>query len=302
MIPEELPQFLRELDTHKAALDPMHLMYDNVLKSGYLHFGYWPVGDRPVEGLLDGFCAAQERFANELLSCLPSGQHRVLDVGAGMGRLSDELTKRGHSVTAITPSSVQAAHIAKHYPAVIVTRGYFQDVGLTLPPRSYDLIIFSESFRYMPLDRVLQLFDRLLSGTGRVLIGDWFTQYAQSNKPGHDHNEAVFREAIRQQGWTILSERDVTQNVLPTLTLGRDILCRLYLPLAGLVLTKFAQKWPRLYRVCLPRMVRWVDQKLLPQLTGRFEPAVFASNYRYLFLVLGPSSLLCTATVRTNGS
>lgn len=288
MLPEELPNFLRQLDTHSAALDPMHLMYDNVLKSGYLHFGYWPIETNNKSGVLEDFCSAQERFAEELMTCLPPGQHRVLDVGAGMGRLSNELTKRGHCVTAITPSSVQAAHIAAHYPAVTVKQGYFEDIGLTLSPNSFDLIVFSESFRYMPLDRVMPLFDRLLSEQGRILIGDWFTQRSGSSRPGHDHNETIFRETVRQHRWAIISERDVTQNVLPTLILGRDILCRLYLPLAGLLLSKFAQKWPRLYRVCLPRMIRWVERRMLPQLTGRFEPAVFATDYRYLFLLLAP--------------
>lgn len=286
MIPEELPQFLRQLSTHSAALDPMHLMYDNVFKSGYLHFGYWPAETRNNAGVLDEFCTAQERFAMELLSCLPPGQHRVLDVGAGMGRLSHEMTQRGHCVTAITPSSVQAEHIASRYPDVTVKQGYFQDVGLALPPKSYDLIMFSESFRYMPLDRVIPLFDRLLHKNGRVVIGDWFTQRIGASKSGHDHNEAIFRQAIQQHGWNIVSERDVTQNVLPTLVLGREILCRLYLPLAGLILSKFAQKRPRLYRLCMPWMIRWMERKLLPQIAGRFEPAIFAQSYRYLFLVL----------------
>jgi len=289
MLPQELPEFLRQLNTHHAALDPMHLMYDNVLKSGYLHFGYWPESTTKAFGLLDEFCSAQERYAEELMSCLPTGRHRILDVGAGMGRLANELTTRGHSVTAITPSSVQAAHITTHYPNVTVKQGYFQDVGPTLTPNSFDLIVFSESFRYMPLDRVLPLFDRVLSKTGRVVIGDWFTRLVGSKQSGHDHNEDAFRAAIDQHGWAVLSERDVTQNILPTLILGRDVLCHLYLPLAGLVLSKFPQKWPSLYRLCLPRMIRWVENKMLPQLTGRFEPAVFAAQYRYLFLVLGPT-------------
>jgi SAM-dependent methyltransferase len=290
MLPEELPTFLRQLHTHNAALDPMHLMYDNVLRSGYLHFGYWPVDTQTPPGILAGFCSAQERFAEELMSSLPAGQHRLLDVGAGMGRLADELTKRGHWVTAITPSSVQAAHIRDHYPAVTVCQGYFQDVGSTLEAKGFDLIVFSESFRYMPLDRVMPLFRHLLSEQGRVFIGDWFTRRSGPSRPGHDHNEALFRQTLSEHHWAIIAERDVTQNVLPTLILGREVLCHLYLPLAGLLLSKFAQKWPRVYRICLPRMIRWVERRILPQLTGRFEPAVFAADYRYLFLLLAPTA------------
>ncbi len=290
MLPEELPDFLRKLNTHNAALDPMHLMYDNVLRSGYLHFGYWPIEATTQPGVLDGFCSAQERFAEELLTCLPPGRHRVLDVGAGMGRLAHELTTRGHAVTAITPSSVQATHIAERYPSVAVHQGYFQNIAPTLTSNSYDLIVFSESFRYMPLDRIMPLCDRLLSRQGRVLIGDWFTQRSGAGRSGHDHNETLFRQTLGEHRWTIISERDITQNVLPTLILGREVLCRLYLPLAGLLLSKFAQKWPRVYRFCLPRMIRWIERRMLPQLTGRFEPAVFAADYRYLFLLLAPGN------------
>ena len=57
MLPQELPEFLRQLNTHHAALDPMHLMYDNVLKSGYLHFGYWPDRTSKAHGIMDEFCS-----------------------------------------------------------------------------------------------------------------------------------------------------------------------------------------------------------------------------------------------------
>ncbi len=86
MKPTEFPEFLRSLGKHHKALDPMHLMYDNVLKSGYLHFGYWPTEQTNEASFLGRFGQAQERFADELLACLPPGTHRVLDVGAGMGR------------------------------------------------------------------------------------------------------------------------------------------------------------------------------------------------------------------------
>ena len=287
MQPTELPQFLRDLDKHHAALDPMHLMYDDVLKSGYLHFGYWPVEQTQDAGLMARLSEAQERFADEFLGCLPPGRHRVLDVGAGMGRLANEMTKRGHTVAAVTPSSVQTEHIAARYPAVTVMQGRFQDLGPSLTPGGYDVLVFSESFRYMPLDQVIPLFDRLLSPHGRIIIGDWFAQDSAPQSRGHDHNESVFRTQAQAQGWIVLMTRDITKNILPTLTMAREILCGLYLPLAGLVFSKFAKKRPRLFRLCLPLMTRWLEHKLLPQLTGRFEPAVFAAHYRYLFLVLG---------------
>ncbi|MGH7256376.1 MAG: hypothetical protein ACREI3_11420, partial [Nitrospirales bacterium] len=65
---EELPQFLRILETHKGSFDPLHLMYHKVFRSGYLHFGFWPAEratDADLEALLDNFRSAQARFADE---------------------------------------------------------------------------------------------------------------------------------------------------------------------------------------------------------------------------------------------
>lgn len=115
----------------------MRLMYDNVLKSGYLHFGYWPTEQAHEAGLSGQFGQAQERFAHELLACRSPGTHRILEVGAGMGRLADEMISRGHRVTAITPSSVQAENIATRHPLVTVKQGLFQDVGPKLEPNSF---------------------------------------------------------------------------------------------------------------------------------------------------------------------
>ncbi len=286
MQPDEFPRLLRVLENQKGSFDPQLVMYDNVFRSEYLHFGYWPPEDAKETDLLSDFRLAQERFADELLACLPAGSQRVLDVGAGLGRLSGEMACRGHSVTAVTPCSYQAERIAANYPRVSVQHGLFQTVGQTLLPASFDVILFSESFRYMPLTQVFPLLDRLLTRNGSVLIGDWFAQNTARAGRGHDHNEAVFRRLAQGNGWTIVSERDVTANILPTVRLAHNVLCDLYLPLVGFVLAKFAQKRPTLFRFCSSWMIRWIEKKVLPQLSWRFEPTVFAAHYRYLFLVL----------------
>ncbi len=291
---EELPQFLRFLEAQHGFFDPLLIMYHTVFRTGYLHFGFWPEekgNDADLEALLDNSRSAQARYADELLTCLPQGPHRVLDVGAGLGKFSGRLIQHGHSVTAVTPCAYQAQQIADHYPEVRVKHGRFQEVGQTLPPASFDIILFSESFRYMPLTQVFSLLNRLLSQDGHVVIADWFAYNTSVTRRGHDHNLRVFRNAARENGLGIVSERDVTTNVLPTVKLGYDILCELYLPLAAFVLAKFAQKRPRLFRLCLRWIMKWLENRILPHVPGRFDPTVFAEQYRYFFFVLRRTNL-----------
>lgn len=286
---QDFPKFLSALGEQSGSVDPVHILYHHLFQSGYLHFGYWPEGggrEADLGALLEGFRSAQTRFANELLACFPPGTYRVLDVGAGLGRFSSELASRGHAVTAVTPCAYQAEQIAAKYPAVTVQNARFQEVGLSLPPASFDIILFSESFRYVGLAEAFPLFDQLLSPGGCVVIADWFVHAGAKARHGHDHDHHMLRNETSARGFTIAIERDVTKNVLPTIKLTHDVLCELYVPLAGYVVAKLSQKYPRLFRLCLSRVLRWFERKILPQIPGRSDPAVFTERYRYFFFVL----------------
>ncbi len=286
---QEFPEFLSELGRQTGSFDPVHILYQHLFQSGYLHFGFWPEGNgKEVDlgELVERFRSAQTRFADELLACFPQGTYRVLDVGAGLGRFSSELASRGHAVTAVTPCAYQVEQIAAKYPAVSVKNARFQEVGLTLPPASFDIILFSESFRYVALVEAFPLFDRLLSRNGFVVIADWFVHAGAKARHGHDHDHHQLRTEASTRGFTVAVERDVTKNILPTIKLTYDVLCEFYMPLAGYVVAKLSQKYPRLYRLCLGRILRWFERKILPQFPGRSDPAVFAERYRYYFFVL----------------
>ncbi len=286
---QDFPKFLSALGQQSGSIDPVHILYHHLFQSGYLHFGFWSEGsgkDADLALLLEGFRSAQTRFADELLSCFPPGTYRVLDVGAGLGRFSSELASRGHAVTAVTPCAYQAEQIAAKYPAVSVKNARFQEVGLSLPQEGFDIILFSESFRYVALAEAFPLFNRLLSRGGCVVIADWFVHAGAKARHGHDHDHHQLRSEATARGFTIAVERDVTQNILPTIKLTYDVLCELYMPLAGYVVAKLAQKYPRLYRLFLGRILRWFERRILPQVPGRSDPEVFAERYRYYFFVL----------------
>lgn len=76
-------------------------------------------------------------------------RQRILDVGAGFGKLLGELLERRYAVTAVTACVYQAEQIAAQYPGVRVECGLFQEVGWGFPAASFDVVLFAESFRYI---------------------------------------------------------------------------------------------------------------------------------------------------------
>jgi SAM-dependent methyltransferase len=104
---------------------------------------FWFLAYELVPELWDRLAAA-EPVAPELLADLPADGARVLDVGAGSGRLTAALAPRAASLVAIEPSPPLRRLLAKRFPCVKVVAG----VGHRLPLRSgwADLVVSCATF------------------------------------------------------------------------------------------------------------------------------------------------------------
>src|SRR5690606_11221288 len=73
--------------------DVMLKFFLDITGTDYLHFGMWEPGD-PLE--LEYLQAAQERYAEHLLSLIPKGVRSILDVGCGVGGNARKMAERGY--------------------------------------------------------------------------------------------------------------------------------------------------------------------------------------------------------------
>ena len=111
--------------------------------------------------------ARRPRYPDQLIDDLLShGAQRVLDVGAGTGIASEQLVGKGVNVLAVEPD-LRMAKIAKE-KGVLVEIGTFE----TWDPaeRSFDLIVFGQSFHWVNPDIALPKAHALLSSGGHLAL------------------------------------------------------------------------------------------------------------------------------------
>jgi SAM-dependent methyltransferase len=112
-----------------------------------LHYGYWPQG-LPV--VPQNLAAAQANYTELLISRIPAGVRSILDVGMGAGTTARKLVEKGYRVDGVSPNGV-LTDVARQQlgdrATIFETR--FQDLRTE---RRYDLVLFSESLLFIPLD------------------------------------------------------------------------------------------------------------------------------------------------------
>jgi SAM-dependent methyltransferase len=97
---------------------------------------------------------------------LPAGAGRVLDLGAGTGKLTRELLARGLDVTAVDPSDGMLAELARVLPGVPALTGTAEDIPLG--DRSVDAVLMAQAWHWVDPARAVPEIARVLSPGGTL--------------------------------------------------------------------------------------------------------------------------------------
>lgn len=116
----------------------------------------------------------------------PSDRQRVLDLGAGTGKMSHALICRGHEVVAVEPSEGMRAEFARRQPNVEVLAGSASDIPL--PDASVDAVVVAQAWHWVDEDAAGAEIARVLRPGGPVGIVwnvrdekvDWIGQINQA--------------------------------------------------------------------------------------------------------------------------
>ena len=189
----------------------------DVLGLDSLHYGIW----KPEDPLtLEGLSTAQRRYTEKLLAFVPEDSRTLLDVGSGLGDNTRALAREGLHVTALSPVPSHERCYPTDDPRVAFH-------GSTLEAFEsedrYDVVLMSESSNYFCFRMAFDRFDELLRPGGHILLSAIFkTDDTSAYETTHRYSD--YMAHARTKGYEVVRDEDVTEHVLPTLTLGRELL------------------------------------------------------------------------------
>jgi len=97
---------------------------------------------------------------------LPAGRPRVVDLGAGTGKLTRQIRDRGLEVTAVDPSEQMLAQLTLAVPAVPALIGSAERIPL--PAASADAVLVAQAWHWVDPARAVPEIARILAPGGRL--------------------------------------------------------------------------------------------------------------------------------------
>jgi len=139
----------------------------------------------------------------------------------------------------------------------------------------------------MDADRVFAVMDKIMTQSGTWIVADYFRVPADAAPtPGRASRSGwrldAFRARLREHGYTVAHETDITANVLPTLGFARLIADRIALPALDFAHDKLRAKNPALHYVLENVAERARDAAV--RSAAVLDPAGFAAHKRYMLM------------------
>ena len=128
---------------------------------------------------------------------LPPNAQRVLDLGAGTGKLTRQLKARGLDVIAVEPSQGMRAELSRVLPDVPALQGTAEEIPL--PDAAVDAVLVAQAWHWVDVPRAVPEVARVLRPGGRIALiwnsrdprEDWVAQLGRIMTGGVDHMDTA---------------------------------------------------------------------------------------------------------------
>jgi SAM-dependent methyltransferase len=246
--------------TRELGLELGYRLLKFALKTEHLHYGLFEP-DIPVD--FSNIKVAQDRYLQRLVELIPAGARTILDVGCGSGKMAEHLLEKGYTIDCVSPSPELTALATERLGArATIYRGRYETVSI---PKRYDLVLFSESFQYIPLDVGIAKSVSLLNPGGHILICDFFDDPSKGKSPiGGGHPFPNWRKTYPQHPIDIVVERDITGETAPVHDIAHAFVQEVARPMWEKSFSAAAMRWPlptRLVRLLFRKTIKRMEQK-----------------------------------------
>ena len=245
---------MSKYDSKVVGLDVGLLIGKFFMKTEDLHYGYWPLEKTATA---QNFAEAQQRHSQLIINHIPEGVENILDVGSGSGNLAKKLISLGYHVDCVIPSEFLAERVKEKLDensTIHICKFEAVETNVT-----YDLILFSESFQYIPMDKSIPKIQKLLSPNGHLLICDVFHKNVPGKSPMRGgHRWDYFEKIIEESNLKLTCELDITEQTAPTYDFLNQLLTDVAEPISEMTGGYLNYKYPK-----LTKLIKWNFQKKL---------------------------------------
>jgi SAM-dependent methyltransferase len=268
-----------KVDSKEVGLELGLRVYKFFLKSEYLHYGYFADG---LEADVSNLKKAQENYAELIFSHIPEGVKTILDVGCGSGKTAEQLVAKGYRVDCVSPGQILTAY-AKNMlgDKVNFFQCKFEEV---VTDKKYDLVLFSESFQYIPMDKSIPGALKLLNPGGYIIASDFFSTDPEGKSKlggGHDYQRWLkYKESFPIK---CLIEKDITAETSITIDLVNQLTTEVIKPIWNSAWALGEDRFPfvlKLVRKFYKKKLHKIEDK---HFTGRRNGELFRKYKKYIF-------------------
>jgi SAM-dependent methyltransferase len=237
------------------------LLGKHLFKTEYLHYGYWTEN---IEIDVQNLAKAQDYYADFLSSNIPENVKSILDVGCGAGKLALQLLNNGYDIECVSPSKFLTRKTKEVTNGkVTVYEDYFENIN---PGKKYDLILFSESYQYINLEKGLDKIIKLLNENGHLLICDFFKLNEEGkNIIGGGHKINEFFDKIAKHPLKKIKDIDITKETAPTIDILNNFSIEVFAPSWNFILKYFENNYP-----FITKLLKWKFKKKIEKINRKY--------------------------------
>lgn len=226
-----------------------------------LHYGFWT---DDLEVNVPNLPRAQENHSNFVISHIPDDTKTILDVGCGAGRMASRLCELGYDVQGVSPSAFLASEARRVVgDDFLVFESRFEDL---VTDNRYDLVLFSESFQYVKMEKALEHCLTLLNDGGHLLICDCFQKDTEETGPlKAGPRLSRFYEMISQLPFELVEDIDITDETAPTADLTDSVYQNVFHPVWEVAFERLRSTHP-----WLTKFLKWKFRKRIERIERRY--------------------------------
>lgn len=272
---------IKKVDSKEAGLEIGLHFFKFFLNSEHLHYGYF----KDLKADISNLVLAQEKYVEHLMASIPSDVKTILDVGCGSGKFAELLLEKGYRVDVVAPGNQLSAYATKKLgDRCELFNCKFEELDTA---NTYDLILFSESFQYIPMKKALDGALQHMNDNGYILIADFFkTDAPGKSLLGGGHDYAEWLEILKSYQFTFLKEEDITEYTAPTIDLVDQLSKEVLAPTWKVAFDLAGDRFPLALKFLKWKYKKKLDKMEKKHFAGQRTGANFKIYKKYMVYVL----------------